>query len=234
MRREIPIKAVQTVKMLDNEVGYVRLASFISQKANDEMKAALVKLENLHAKGVILDLRDNPGGLLSNAIEISNMFLESGNVVSTVDRDGYKTPAASSGSPLWRKPMVVLINKNSASASEITSGALHDNGRALLVGQNTFGKGLVQGINRLDDGTGINITIAKYLTPSDEDIHKKGIKPDVVVEVSSEDKTQGPWWNDHKTGKRAPEDGKDLQINSAMQVLRKKIREVDQVAIGPN
>ncbi|MDQ5963961.1 MAG: family peptidase [Cyanobacteriota bacterium erpe_2018_sw_39hr_WHONDRS-SW48-000098_B_bin.30] len=234
VRREIPIKAVQTVKMLDNEVGYVRLASFISQKANDEMKAALVKLENLHAKGVILDLRDNPGGLLSNAIEISNMFLESGNVVSTVDRDGYKTPAASSGSPLWRKPMVVLINKNSASASEITSGALHDNGRALLVGQNTFGKGLVQGINRLDDGTGINITIAKYLTPSDEDIHKKGIKPDVVVEVSSEDKTQGPWWNDHKTGKRAPEDGKDLQINSAMQVLRKKIREVDQVAIGPN
>lgn len=84
------------------------------------------------------------------------MFLESGNVVSTVDRDGYKTPAASSGSPLWRKPMVVLINKNSASASEITSGALHDNGRALLVGQNTFGKGLVQGINRLDDGTGVN------------------------------------------------------------------------------
>ncbi|MBK7837547.1 MAG: hypothetical protein IPJ49_07660 [Candidatus Obscuribacter sp.] len=92
----------------------------------------------------------------------------------------------------------------------------------------------MQGINRLADGTGTNITIAKYLTPSDEDIHKKGIKPDVVGELSSENKTEEPWWNDHKTGKRAPEDGKDLQINSAMQVLRKKIREVDQVAIGPN
>lgn len=232
VRREIPIKAVQTAKMLDNEIGYVRLASFISQKANAEMKVSIDKMEAQHAKGLILDLRDNPGGLLSNAIDISNMFLDSGNVVSTVDRDGYKTPAVSKGDPIWRKPLVVLINKNSASASEITSGALHDNGRATLVGQKTFGKGLVQGINRLDDGSGINITIARYLTPADTDIHKKGIAPDEAVEISAEDKTQGPWWNDHSRGSvRTAGDGKDLQLKRAMEVLHKKIIDAGQIAI---
>ena len=231
VRREIPIKAVQTVKMLDDEVGYVRLSSFISQKANVEMLNAIDKVEGLKAKGLILDLRDNPGGLLSNAIEISNMFLESGTVVSTLDRDGYKTPAVSEGHPRWRKPLIVLINKNSASASEITSGALHDNGRALLVGQKTYGKGLVQGINRLRDGSGINITIARYLTPSDHDIHLKGISPDVEVEIKADDESQGPWWNEHKPGLiRTPQDGKDLQLKSALELVRKKIQEAENIA----
>ncbi|HMY55360.1 MAG TPA: S41 family peptidase [Candidatus Obscuribacter sp.] len=231
VRREIPIKAVQSVKMIDPDVGYVRLSSFISQKANLEMQTAIDKIDKMKAKGLILDLRDNPGGLLSNAIEISNMFLESGNVVSTVDRDGYKTPAMCEGHPLWRKPLVVLINKNSASASEITAGALHDNGRATLVGQNSFGKGLVQGINRLEDGSGINITIAQYLTPADTNIHKKGIRPDVVVEVKSEDESQGPWWNEHTPGVlRSPLDGKDLQLKSAAEVCHKKIEEAEKLA----
>jgi carboxyl-terminal processing protease len=225
IRAEISIKAVQTAKMLDGDVGYIRLSSFISQQANQEMKDALNRLSS--AKGIIFDLRDNPGGLLTNAIEISNMFLNKGNIVSTVDRDGYKTPAQSDGKPLYQKPLVILINKGSASASEITSGALHDNGRCLLVGQTTFGKGLVQGINKLKDGTGVNITIAKYLTPSDIDINKKGIGPDVPVNLSEKDfkEGKGPWWEDPEgpTVKRAPEDLKDIQLKAALQVLKKKL-----------
>lgn len=225
IRAEIAIKAVQTAKMLDGDVGYIRLSSFISQQANQEMKEALNRLSS--AKGIIFDLRDNPGGLLTNAIEISNMFLNKGNIVSTVDRDGYKTPAQSDGKPLYQKPLVVLINKGSASASEITSGALHDNGRCLLVGQTTFGKGLVQGINKLKDGTGVNITIAKYLTPSDIDINRKGIGPDVPVNLTEKDfkEGKGPWWEDPEgpAVKRAPEDLKDIQLKAALQVLKKRL-----------
>lgn len=234
-RAEIPIKAVQTTKMLDTETGYIRLSSFISQQASREMKDALSKLST--AKGIILDLRGNPGGLLTNAIDISNMFLDSGNIVSTVDRDGYKTPAQSDGKPLCRVPLVVLIDKGSASASEITSGALKDNGRAVLVGAKTFGKGLVQGINRLEDGSGVNITIAKYLTPNDTDINKKGIIPDVVVELSEKEVTdekapwRGAWWQDRDNkAKRQPEDLKDIQLKAALDEIHKRIAEASKAS----
>jgi carboxyl-terminal processing protease len=153
-RAEIPIKSVQTAKMLNKDIGYIRLSTFISQLANLEMSEALTKLSP--ARGIILDLRDNPGGLVTNAIDISSMFLDGGNVVSTVDRNGRQNPAFSTGRPITRQPLVVLINQGSASASEITSGALKDHGRAELVGQKSFGKGLVQAINRLDDGSGVN------------------------------------------------------------------------------
>lgn len=232
-RAEIPIKAVSTSKLLEDDIGYIRLTSFISQQANKEMKDALASLSG--AKGIILDLRENPGGLLTNAIDISNMFLDTGNIVSTVDRDGYKTPALSDGKPLCRLPLVVLINKGSASASEITSGALRDNGRATLVGQTTFGKGLVQGINRLEDGSGVNITIARYLTPNDTDINKKGIAADVAVELSDKDLKdgKGPWWLDPDAPnvKRAPEDMKDIQLKAALDTVKKKIAEDTAVAI---
>lgn len=222
-RGEIPIKAVQTAKMLPGDIGYIRLSSFISEQATREMKEALSKLGG--AKGIILDLRGNPGGLLTNAIDISNMFLDGGNIVSTVDRDGYKTPAMSDGKPISHLPLVVLINEGSASASEITSGALRDNGRATLVGEKSFGKGLVQGINRLDDGSGVNITIARYLTPNDTDIHKKGIVPDIEVKLSEKDILggKGPWWfnPDNPTVKRTPDDMKDVQLGRAVEVLKK-------------
>jgi len=225
VRAEIPIKAVQTAKMLDKDIGYIRLSSFISQQASKEMKDALAKLSG--ARGIILDLRQNPGGLLTNAIDISNMFLDGGNIVSTVDRDGYKTPAMSDGKPISHQPMVVLIDQGSASASEITGGALRDNGRAALVGQKTFGKGLVQGINRLEDGSGVNITIARYLTPNDTDINKKGITPDHSIELSDKDyqEGKGPWWldPDGPTVKRSPEDKRDIQLAKAVEVLKAKI-----------
>jgi carboxyl-terminal processing protease len=224
-RAEIPIKAVQSAQVIDGDIGYIRLSSFISQQANKEMKDALSKLSG--AKGLILDLRDNPGGLLTNAIDISNMFLDGGNIVSTVDRDGYKTPAMSDGKPITKQPLVVLINQGSASASEITSGALRDNGRAMLVGQKSFGKGLVQGINRLEDGSGVNITIARYLTPNDTDINKKGIVPDFLVDLAEKDykEGKGPWWLDPEgpTVKRTPEDGKDEQLKKAVEVIKKKV-----------
>ena len=114
------------------------------------------------------------------------MFLDGGIIVSTVDRDGYKETTRATKRYVTDKPIVILINKGSASASEIFSGAMKDNKRALLVGENTFGKGLVQEVNKLMGGSGANITIQKYLTPNGTDINKKGIAPDVTVELTEE------------------------------------------------
>jgi carboxyl-terminal processing protease len=148
--------------------------------------------------------------------------------VSTIDADGYKQPTPVSGRPISHQPMVVLINGGSASASEILSGALRDNGRAKLVGQKSFGKGLVQALNKLEDGSGINVTIAKYLTPNDTDIHKVGIIPDYKVDLKDADYTngKGPWWIDMNytnLGKRNPNDGKDLQLDKAIDVMKEEI-----------
>lgn len=224
-RAEIPIKAVANAEVLPGNIGYVRLDSFISSKANAEMKEAIKKTAN--TDGLIIDLRNNPGGLLSNAIEIANMFLDGKVIVSTIDADGYKSSQYSSHNPTCKKPMVVLINKGSASASEILSGALRDNGRAKLVGQTSFGKGLVQAINKLEDNSGINITIARYLTPNDVDIHKVGIIPDYKVVLKDEDydKGRGPWWIDltYSSFKHSPTEGKDIQLNKAIEVLKTEI-----------
>lgn len=233
-RAEIPIHAVQTARMLDSEVGYIRLSSFISQETSTEMREAVGKLAK--SKAIVLDFRDNPGGLLANAIEIANMFLESGNIVSTVDRDGYKNEMRADGKPLCKKPLIVLINRGSASASEIASSALHDNNRAKLVGQKSFGKGLVQGINRLEDGSGVNVTIARYLTPNDIDINSKGIAPDLVVNVSDKElrEGKGPWWLDpsYPKVKRVPEDFKDVQLKRAVELARTTFTTSMPVAIG--
>lgn len=189
VRKEIELKAVSTkvpnnVK-LNDDIGYIRLSSFISKNAAKEFENVLVQYSN--KKGYIIDLRSNPGGLLTNAIYIANLLLPNGVIVSTVDRDGYKETQRCIGSPVTNKPLVILINKGSASASEILSGALKDNKRAVLIGEKSFGKGLVQEINRLPDDSGVNITIQKYLTPNGTDINKKGIEPDVKVELSDDD-----------------------------------------------
>ncbi len=225
MRAEIPIRAVANQTTLPGNLGYIRLDSFISSKANEEMRKALKDLSG--TSGIILDLRNNPGGLLSNAIEIANMFLDHGIIVSTIDADGYKTSQVSTHHPISRLPLVVMINGGSASASEILSGALRDNGRAKLVGEKSFGKGLVQAINKLDDGSGINVTIAKYLTPNDTDIHKTGIVPDFELKLKDDEfkAGKGPWWFDpsFKDFKRSPADGKDLQLLKAEEVIKQQI-----------
>src|SRR5262249_19866593 len=162
------------------------------------------------------------GGLLAYAVDIANMFLSHGIIVSTVDSEGYKNSTPATSSPCTTLPMVVLINGGSASASEILSGALHDNHRAELVGQKSFGKGLVQAINKMDDGSGINVTIARYLTPNDTDIHKTGIIPDYTVDLKEEDYKagRGPWWIDPSftNFKTSPTDGKDIQLQKAIEV----------------
>lgn len=189
VRAEINLKSV-SLKTPENakispEVGYIRLSSFISKNATSEFQNALKQLSD--KKGYIIDLRSNPGGLLSNAIFISDMFLNGGIIVSTVDRDGYKENIRATRKYTTDKPVILLINKGSASASEIFSGAMKDNNRALIVGEGSFGKGLVQEVNTLMGGAGMNITIQKYLTPNGTDINKKGIQPDVVVELTEED-----------------------------------------------
>lgn len=188
-RANIVIKYVSTKLpanfKLNPEVGYIRLSSFISQNAITEFKQVLKS--NSDKKGFIIDIRSNPGGLLTNAIYLSDMFLNGGIIVSTVDRDGYKDTARATRQYLCDKPLVILIDGGSASASEIFSGAMKDNGRALIVGEKSFGKGLVQEINKLDNGAGCNITIQKYLTPNGTDINKKGIEPDVKVTLTEQD-----------------------------------------------
>lgn len=192
VRANIQLKSVSTtpatnVKVPEN-MGYIRLSTFINKNAYKELAEALEKFKD--KQGYILDLRSNPGGLLTNAIIISDMFLNGGDIVSTVDRDGYKETQHDSNNFITDKPLVVLINGGSASASEILSGALKDNKRAVLVGTKTFGKGVVQEINKLPDGSGVNITTQKYLTPNGTDIHKKGIEPDVEVKITEEEITQ--------------------------------------------
>ena len=156
------------------------------------------------------------------------MFLDDGVIVSTVDRDGYIQSVTADDKLTSNKPIVILVNENSASASEIFSGALKDNQRAKIVGSKTFGKGLVQGINKLDDGSGVNVTIAKYLTPAKVDINQLGIKPDYEVKLTIDDykASKGPWFSDPNQlpSRRNPEDGKDLQLVKGIEIIKEMIK----------
>ena len=165
------------------KVGYIRLKQF-NATATKDMRQAVRDLEEKGAQGYVLDLRSNPGGLLMASVEIARQWLNEGTIVSTKTRDGIQDVKRANGRALTTKPMVVLVNEGSASASEILSGALQDNNRAVLVGQKTFGKGLVQSVRGLSDGSGMTVTIAKYLTPSGRDIHKHGIDPDVTAKMT--------------------------------------------------
>lgn len=164
-------------------IGYIRLVQF-SANAPSDMRKAIESLEKQNVVGYILDLRSNPGGLLDTSIDIARMWLKNGAIVSTVNRQGEQSRAQSEGRALTDKPLVVMVDGGSASASEILSGALQDNKRAVLVGTKTFGKGLVQSVRGLPDGSGLAVTIAKYLTPRGRDINKHGIDPDVEVKLS--------------------------------------------------
>ena len=189
VRDEIEVKSVSCkppieTTVIPEDIQYIRLSSFISKNAATEMETLFNNAAG--KKGIIIDLRSNPGGLLTNAIYISDMLLKGGPIVSTVDRDRYKSTTRARYGQVTDKPIVILINKGSASASEILSGALKDNHRATIVGEQSFGKGLVQEINKLPDEAGMNITIQRYLTPSGQDINKKGITPDIVIELTEE------------------------------------------------
>ncbi|WP_353292633.1 S41 family peptidase [Synechococcus sp. M16CYN] len=188
-RARIEINAVtSTLNTTPNQrkIGYIRLKQF-NANASREMREAARSLEQQGAEGYVLDLRSNPGGLLEASVDIARQWLNKGVIVSTRTREGISDVRRATGSAITNKPMVVLIDQGSASASEILSGALQDNSRAKLVGQKTFGKGLVQAVRRLSDGSGVTVTVAKYLTPKGTDIHKNGIKPDFEVSMSKEE-----------------------------------------------
>lgn len=182
LRDKITIKSVET-ELFKGGIGYIKLNTFENQNASNDMEKAINSMKGKEAKGLIIDMRNNGGGLLQNAIEIGSMFIKDGVIVYTIDRDGKKETISSSGNIIWSRPVVVLINESSASASEILAGALHDNKIAKLVGTRSFGKASVQNVKQLEDGSALLLTIAKYLTPNGTDISKKGIEPDYVVEV---------------------------------------------------
>jgi carboxyl-terminal processing protease len=167
-------------------IGYIRLKQFNATAAKD-MADAVKLLEAKGVQGYVLDLRSNPGGLLMASVAIARQWLDEGVIVSTKTRDGIQDIKRANGRALTKRPLVILVNEGSASASEILSGALQDNHRAVLVGEKTFGKGLVQSVRGLSDGSGMTVTIAKYLTPSGRDIHKHGIDPDVLARLTLAD-----------------------------------------------
>ena len=187
LRERIEIKSV-TSKINETKdgllIGYVRIKQF-NANASREMKDTLKDLEIKKVSGYVLDLRSNPGGLLESSIDISRQFIDKGIIVSTLSKDGLKETKRGNGKALTKKPLIVLVNEGSASASEIVSGAIRDNNRGKLVGKKTFGKGLVQSMRTLVDGSGLTVTVAKYLTPNGTDINKFGITPDIEVKMNS-------------------------------------------------
>jgi carboxyl-terminal processing protease len=190
-REVIKIKSVKP-ELLDNKIAYVRITSF-QEKTSEELENALSDYEKRSKglKGIILDLRNNPGGLLDQAVLVSNLFLKSGTIVSTRGRHGEtEVKTASAEGTHFDAPIVILVNRGSASASEIVSAALQDNKRAKILGTRSFGKGSVQTVIDLGDDTGLKLTIAKYYSPLGKVIDGKGVTPDFIVKALPTTETQ--------------------------------------------
>ncbi|MBD1217042.1 MAG: carboxyl-terminal processing protease CtpA [Aphanizomenon sp.] len=192
-----------------DKIGYLRLSQF-NANAVTELAQAISILEKKGASAYILDLRNNPGGLLQAGIEISRLWLESGTIVYTANRQGIQGTYEAFGPALTKDPLVILVNQGTASASEILAGALQDNHRGQLVGETTFGKGLIQSLFELSDGSGLAVTIAKYETPNHRDINKLGIKPDQIIPQ--------PAINREQIGTKA-----DVQYQGAIELLSKNL-----------
>ena len=201
------IKIREVSAEVKNNIGYIRLRAFNEQSHNQLVKQ-LKKISNKKIEGYILDLRNNPGGLLSQAIKITETFLDGGEIVSTRGRDknDIRIFNAKKGDKINNKPLIVLINQGSASASEIVSGALKDHKRAILLGEKSFGKGSVQSIIPLKNRGGLRLTTAKYYLPSGESIHEKGVEPDITVKRNK---------NDFKINTKT-----DNQLNYAINLLK--------------
>ncbi len=204
IRKEFTIKTVKSSNY--NDIGYIQISSFISNSTPNEFLEALEKTND--SKGLIVDLRGNTGGLLTNAVFIANLFIEKGRLVSIVGRNGYRYDVEAQDTNVQiDKPIILLVDGASASASEILSGAMKDYNKAKLLGTKTYGKGMVQKIIPMPNETGLNLTIAKYLTPNGTDINKQGITPDIKVEISEQN----------------IKDRNDVQLETAKKLLTKMI-----------
>ncbi len=198
-RLEIPITESE---MRDDGIGYIRLYEFGAATASERLESDLKKILSHNPRGVILDLRGNPGGMLDQALKVADLFLDDGTIAIERWNGGEEVFKSRSGDIGERVPLVVLVNKGSASASEIVAGALQDRGRAILIGETTFGKGVVQRIFTLDDGSELWVTAARWFTPNDRAIHGTGLVPDIVV----------PWPED-------TEEDVDPQLDRAVEYL---------------
>lgn len=182
VRDEIEEETVAS-QMLDNQVGYVQVTGF-EQVTPEQFSDAIDSLEKKGEKGLIIDLRDNGGGLLDSAVDMLDTMLPEGLVVYSMDKDGQRQEYMAEEPDAFEKPVVILVNGNSASASEVFSGAMQDRKAAVLMGSQTFGKGIVQSVFDLRDGSALKMTTAKYYTPEGRDIHGKGLTPDIEVEYN--------------------------------------------------
>jgi len=196
-------------------IGYIRLAEFHT-KATQVMKAAIEALEKQNVKGYVLDLRSNPGGLLQESRDITRMWLSNGVIINLVDRDGKRQQVLANNRALTQKPLVVLVDGNTANASEILAAALQENQRALLVGKRTFGFNSIYLMRELQNGTGFRMKTHKWLTPAGRDINRTGLNPDVVVEV-----TDSQWQDLFREGKIGTT--ADPQFAKALEILNQKL-----------
>jgi carboxyl-terminal processing protease len=186
---EVPTVRYNLKQEANRRVGYIRLQEFSSHAA-DQMRAAIRRGKSDKVDSYVLDLRGNPGGLLNASIEIARMWLDEGHIVKTVDRKGWSAQTTANGTAITKLPLAILVDGNSASASEILTGALKDNKRAVVVGSQTFGKALVQSVHELEDGSGLAVTIAHYYTPNGTDINHKGIAPDIKLDLTQTQERQ--------------------------------------------
>lgn len=213
MERAVVVMESVDSRMIKGNIGYISISGF-KENTYEQFKTALDALQKEGMKGLVLDLRDNPGGLVKSVYQIGEELLPEGTMVYTLDKQEKREDLKCDGEYL-DIPLVVLVNENSASASEILAGAVKDTGRGTLVGAQTFGKGLVQRLFTLPDGSGLNVTIQKYYTPKGTSIHGIGIEPDEAVQLG--EKYQETALTD------IPE-GEDSQLQKAMEVLRKEIK----------
>ena len=206
IRGEIESPTV-SYEMLEDDIGYISISEF-DDVTVDQFTEALAVVKGSNAKGLILDLRGNPGGRLAAVVDIARQILPEGLIVYTEDKNGKRTEYSCDGKNTLQIPLVVLVNRNSASASEILAGAVKDYGIGKLVGMKTFGKGIVQRILPLTDGTALKLTVSAYYTPNGNNIHNIGIEPDIECELDTE-----AYYND----------GIDSQLNRAIEEVRKMI-----------
>ena len=209
IKREKIITNPISTKFLESNIGYLKIPSFDEDTAKG-FKEKVQELQNKGAKSLIIDLRNNGGGIVDEATKIADYFLKKGKIIiSTVDNKQNKEFTKSKKKPIFNMPIVILTNENTASASEILTVALKDNKRATIVGEKTYGKGVIQTVFSLSDGSGLKITTAEYYTPNGETIHKTGITPDELVELPKEVKSI-----------YAVPEKNDTQLKKAIEILK--------------